>query len=273
MSGVHFLVLLFHASRESVKGVIIQGKYYDLLPEVTNASILSPLKEASVERPLLCAALCKRYARTLGAPVRIPASAFLSPAFDFRSILLDSERDPVCSIYTVGMEGGDELTCRLGGPNSQVGAAVGTTSKLYLNSARVPQDYVFGMVTSGKIYFLKKLLANYNYTNAKAACEAGGGQLAMDNRGDDWHNYIKAYITVHYWIGGDDLNPSLIYTWRDGSLMSQPKSYWCTSQPDRHNHCASMRGAPANTTDTSQLCWDDVACASQIPSLCEIGIP
>ncbi|CAG0905688.1 unnamed protein product [Darwinula stevensoni] len=206
-------------------------------------------------------------------------------------------REPECKMFSLETDPKTGMkTCRLGGKESkfEVEDSDGT-SVLYYDRALVPKRYSFAMVTKNHIHFLRNLQGLHSFGAATDQCRVDvGGDVVMDNQGQDWHERIARHMGIEdSWLGADDIDEDGIYTWVDGSIMETASLYWCDGQPDFHfwkgetERCPELvinAVRPGFDGGTYRLrsklkprepypCWNDVTCDSVRGVLCEVRIP
>ncbi|CAG0899483.1 unnamed protein product [Darwinula stevensoni] len=118
-------------------------------------------------------------------------------------------------------KGDGSFICQLLSKNSTIAVDPDKTSRVSLPETIAPKEFEFAMVT-GKIHFLRAM-GKGQYTKARSTCKGEGlAHLVMDDRGQDWHDYVLQFMVSHFpsqdkfWTGGDDIDWNNEHSWVDG---------------------------------------------------------
>lgn len=179
------------------------------------------------------------------------------------SLRLDGSR----SVAGVGIHFHEESTA-----TGYCGVRIATTSKpQHSNQSNMPKlscyaalphnsgvDPACPLVRHGRCFFLTDASSDWN--TARAACQAGGGDLVDFRRAHEVEAVVSGLsISTDVWIGltCDDGCPNANYTWTvSGSVPTY--DMWALSQPDS-DPCVVLTGAGG---------WDARSCSGPHRGLC-----
>ena len=91
-----------------------------------------------------------------------------------------------------------------------------------------PEGYKLAMkVEDTRCHYLKAVTTTsiISFDAARAACQADGGDLVIDNKGKEWHDFLVSFAKQEFkgpwdrcWLGATDQAKEGVFRWVDGKF-------------------------------------------------------